>query len=185
MVKIVFHGAPRWFQDTWVYIGGRNRSVDAQRARRAPSWPPPLLVHVHSKSPGSRLFQKDRSRRFHSVWTSFDIHFLRNTGPGRSRGRGWRGSWLRHRGHQEEGGGGRRRRTCQARAPSRAVRRLDSKKEHGRGGACEARASASFSDGAWSWREHAKLEGLLGHFRGQIRHAGAEDQLLRSSGRLW
>ena len=45
-------------------------------AHRAPSWPPPLLLDVQSKSPGSRLFQKDRSRRFHSVWTPFDIPFL-------------------------------------------------------------------------------------------------------------
>ena len=31
------------------------------RARLAPSWPPRLLLVVHSKSPGLRLFQKDRS----------------------------------------------------------------------------------------------------------------------------
>ena len=30
--KIVFCGAPRWFQGTWVYIGGRSRSVDARGA---------------------------------------------------------------------------------------------------------------------------------------------------------
>ncbi|KRX76304.1 hypothetical protein T12_9843, partial [Trichinella patagoniensis] len=38
-----------------------------------------LFLDFHSKSSGSRLFQKDRSRRFHSVWTPFDIPFLRNT----------------------------------------------------------------------------------------------------------
>ena len=35
------------------------------------SWPPCWLLDVHSKSSGSRLFQKSRSRRFHSVWTLF------------------------------------------------------------------------------------------------------------------
>ena len=48
------------------------------RARPPASWPPRLLLDVHSKSPGLRLFQKDRSQRFHSVWTLFDIPFLRN-----------------------------------------------------------------------------------------------------------
>ena len=46
-------------------------------ACRPPSWPPPLLLGIHSKSPGLCLFQKDRSRRFHSVWTPFYIPFLR------------------------------------------------------------------------------------------------------------
>ena len=64
-------------------------SVDARGAheigarpvggRLPPSWPPRLLLDFHFKSSGSRLFQKDRSRRFHSVWTLFDIPFLRNT----------------------------------------------------------------------------------------------------------
>ena len=40
------------------------------------SWPPPLFLDVGSKSPGSRLLRKSRSRRFHSVWTPFDIPFL-------------------------------------------------------------------------------------------------------------
>ena len=52
--------------------------------RRAPtSWPPRLLLDVHSNSYGSRLFQKSRSRRFHSVWTPFDILFLRNSEIGK------------------------------------------------------------------------------------------------------
>ena len=53
--------------------------------RPPPSWTPPLLLDVHPKSPGSRLFQKDRSRRFHSVWTPFDIPFLRNTKIGKKK----------------------------------------------------------------------------------------------------
>ena len=40
--------------------------------RPPPSWHPRLFLDLHSKSSGSRLFQKDRSQRFHSVWTPFD-----------------------------------------------------------------------------------------------------------------
>ena len=43
------------------------------------SWKLRLLLDLHSKSFGSRSFQKSRFRRFHSVWTPFDIPFLRNT----------------------------------------------------------------------------------------------------------
>ena len=50
-----------------------------QGARPPISWPPRLLLDLHSKSSGSRSFQKSRSRRFHFVWTPFDIPFLRNT----------------------------------------------------------------------------------------------------------
>ena len=53
------------------------------RAHHPPSWSPPLLLDVHSKSPGLRLFQKDRSRKFHSVWNPFDIPFLRNNEIGK------------------------------------------------------------------------------------------------------
>ena len=49
------------------------------RARLPASWPPRSFLDFNSKSPGSRSFQKSRSRRFHSVWTPFDIPFLRNT----------------------------------------------------------------------------------------------------------
>ena len=70
-------------------ISERGTSVDrrggprSRGARPPPSWAPPFFPDVHSKSPGSRLFQKDRSRKFHSVWTPFDIHFLRNTEIGK------------------------------------------------------------------------------------------------------
>ena len=66
------------------YVGGRPRGQQDRGARPIggarppPSWPPRLLLDLHSKSSGSRLFQKDRSRRFHSVWTPFDIPSLRN-----------------------------------------------------------------------------------------------------------
>ena len=67
------------------YVGSRSRGprgwgrAHPLWARRAPSWPPFLLLDILSKSPGLRLFQNDLSRRFHSVWTPFDIPFLRNT----------------------------------------------------------------------------------------------------------
>ena len=53
------------------------------------SWPPRFFLDVHSKSSGSRLFQKSLSRRFHSVWTPFDIPFLRNTEIGKNSNLHW------------------------------------------------------------------------------------------------
>ena len=44
---------------------------------------PGSFSYVGSKSPGSCSFQKSRSRRFHSVWTPFDILFLRNSEIGK------------------------------------------------------------------------------------------------------
>ena len=89
----MFRGAPGCFRGPWTYIGGRSTSVDARGAhetggapyRGAPpiAWEPRLLLDLHSKSYGSRLFQKSRSRRFHSIWTPFDIPFLRNTEIGK------------------------------------------------------------------------------------------------------
>ena len=66
------------------YVGGATGAPRVWRTRlggrRAPtSWTPRSFLDVHSKSSGSRLFQKSRSQRFHSVWTPFDIPFLRNT----------------------------------------------------------------------------------------------------------
>ena len=65
------------------YIGGATDGPRGWRARpkgrRPPaSCLPPLFLDGHSKSPGSRLLRKSCSRRFHSVWTPFDIPFLRN-----------------------------------------------------------------------------------------------------------
>ena len=71
------------------YIGG---ATWAPRGWRAPgggvgappaSCSPRCFIYVDSKSSGSRLFQKSRSRRFHSVWTPFDILFLRNSEIGK------------------------------------------------------------------------------------------------------
>ena len=70
------------------YVGGRlrgprDRGHALQGARPPISWEPWLLLDLHSKSSRSRSFQKSRSRRFHSVWTPFDIPFLRNTEIGK------------------------------------------------------------------------------------------------------
>ena len=40
---------------------------------------------VFRGAPGLRLFQKDRSLRFHSVWTPFGILFLRNSEIGKKK----------------------------------------------------------------------------------------------------
>ena len=42
------------------------------------SWPPVDCLDIGSKSPKLYSVRKSRSRRFHSVWTPFDIPFLRN-----------------------------------------------------------------------------------------------------------
>ena len=68
----------------WPLVGPR-RQGRAQEGWAHPSisWPPQLLLDLHSKFSGSRLFQKSRSRRFHSIWTPFDIPFLQNTEIGK------------------------------------------------------------------------------------------------------
>ena len=71
------------------YIGGATGAPRGWRARPggvgAPptSWPPLLFLDIGSKSPGSCSLRKSRSRRFHSVWTPFDIPFLRNSEIGK------------------------------------------------------------------------------------------------------
>ena len=51
---------------------------------RAPtSFPPRSFLGVGSKSPGSYSGRKSRSRKVYSVWTPFDIPFLRNTEIGK------------------------------------------------------------------------------------------------------
>ena len=73
-----------FLEQTW----SRGLGVDVKQQRRRPrgcparpptSWPSGSFSYVGSKSPGSCSFQKSRSWRFHSVWTPFDIPFLRNT----------------------------------------------------------------------------------------------------------
>ena len=72
------------------YVGGATWGPRGWRAHLgggvgAPptSCPPGWCLDVGSKSSGSRSFQKSCSRRFHSVWTPFDIPFLRNTEIGK------------------------------------------------------------------------------------------------------
>ena len=88
-VELGFRGAPGCLGGTWIYIGGRSTSVEQHGAhegggRAQGVGAPPALcaprsfLDAHSKSPGLRLLRKSRSRRFHSVWTPFDIPFLRN-----------------------------------------------------------------------------------------------------------
>ena len=61
---------------------GEGRAWGRQ-ARPPTSWPPLLCLDAGSKSPRSCSLIKSRSRRFHSVWTSFDIPFLRNPKTGK------------------------------------------------------------------------------------------------------
>ena len=63
--------------------GPRNRGRALQGGRPPLSWLPWQLHDLHSRLFGSDLFQKSRSRRFHSVWTLFDIPFLRNPKTGK------------------------------------------------------------------------------------------------------
>ena len=71
------------------YVGGATGGPRGWRARLgqagAPptSWPPLFFLDVGSKSPGSCLLRKSCSRRFNSVWTLFDIPFLRNPKTGK------------------------------------------------------------------------------------------------------
>ena len=71
------------------YVSGATVGPRGWRARLgevgAPPtlWPPLLCPDVGSKSPGSCSLRKSRSRRFHSVWTPFDIPFPRNPKTGK------------------------------------------------------------------------------------------------------
>ena len=65
-------------------VGGASRGPGDRGAPRGwacppISWLPRAFPGLNSKSSGSYPFRKSRSRRFHSVWTPFDIRFLRNT----------------------------------------------------------------------------------------------------------
>ena len=66
------------------YVGGCPRGPrDREHAHRGwarppISWLPRSLLDLHSKSSGSRSVRNSRSRRFYSVWTPFDILFIRN-----------------------------------------------------------------------------------------------------------
>ena len=69
------------------YVGGATWGPRGWRARPGgvpTSWPPGSFSYVGSKSPGSRSVRISRSRRFHSVWTPFDIPFLQNSEIGKT-----------------------------------------------------------------------------------------------------
>ena len=71
------------------YVGGATGGPRGWRARLVGVGAPPtslsplFFLDVGSKSLGSCSLRKSRSRRFHSVWTPFDILFLRNTEIGK------------------------------------------------------------------------------------------------------
>ena len=65
--------------------GPRDRGRAQGWARPPISWTPRSFPGLYSKSPGSCSFQKSRSRRFHSIWTPFDIPFLQNPKIGKKR----------------------------------------------------------------------------------------------------
>ncbi|XP_044346418.1 uncharacterized protein [Triticum aestivum] len=55
---------------SWVWCRCSTGSPASPALTRTSSSNRRLLLDVHSKSPGLHLFQKDRFRRFHSVWTA-------------------------------------------------------------------------------------------------------------------
>ena len=71
------------------YVGGATGGPRGWRARLVgvgalpTSWPPVDWLDVVSKSRELYSVRKSRSRRFHSVWTLFDIPFLRNPKRGK------------------------------------------------------------------------------------------------------
>ena len=71
------------------YVGGATGGPRGWRARlgghaRPPTlWPPVDWLDIGSKSPELYSVRKSRSRRFYSVWTPFDILFIRNTKIGK------------------------------------------------------------------------------------------------------
>ena len=65
------------------YVGGATGGPTRVEGAPPTSCPPGCFLDVGSKSSGSCSFQKSRSRRFHSVWTPFDIPFLRNSELGK------------------------------------------------------------------------------------------------------
>ena len=70
-------------QETWTLRQESHEAVTRVGGTPPASWTPRSFLDVHSMSSGSRLFQKSRSRRFHSIWTPFDIRFLRNSEIGK------------------------------------------------------------------------------------------------------
>ena len=71
---------------------GRGRAL-GRGARPPPSWAPRGPYSVVLKSPVRDFLQKYLSRRFHSVWTLFDIPFLQNPEIGKKQQSGL-GLWV-------------------------------------------------------------------------------------------
>ena len=65
------------------YVGGATGGPRGWRVRPPTSSPPVNWLDVGSKSLELYSVRKSRSRRFHSVWTPFDIPFIRNPKTGK------------------------------------------------------------------------------------------------------
>ena len=88
VVLLDVFGVRRYIQDEevrrWPPEGPTRQGARPTGGAHPPiSWGPQRFLDLHSKLSGSHSFQKSRSRRFHSVWTPFDILFLRNTEIGK------------------------------------------------------------------------------------------------------
>ena len=66
------------------YVGGATGGPRGWGCTPPTSWPPVTCLDVGYKSPELYSVRKSRSRRFHSVWTPFDIPFLRNPKTGKN-----------------------------------------------------------------------------------------------------
>ena len=72
---------------------GTHEGPTRQGARPPPSWAPRGPYFVVLKSTVRDFLQKYLSRRFHSVWTPFDIPFLQNPETGKKQQSGM-GLWV-------------------------------------------------------------------------------------------
>ena len=79
LLYIQEEGVRRWSNVGPMRVEGAPRRVGAPPT----SWLPGSFLDVGSKSSGSHSFRKSRSWRSHSVWTPFDILFLRNSKIGK------------------------------------------------------------------------------------------------------
>ena len=65
-------------------VGGVTRGPQGWGARPPSLWSPRDFSDLHFKSSGCLLVQEKSSRKFHSIWTPFDIDFLENQKEGKN-----------------------------------------------------------------------------------------------------